>query len=704
MKNIITILLFSFACQFTIAQKIDMENAPRNPIGFKHKKEHFFLRGDIYASSGKIFDKQGNLVFNYGTRYYYDANGRITGNNYDDTFSYDSKGNIVLFQYKSGSISNYSFNSKNLLTYEKNSYGEEKTYTYDAQDRIVKTVINKKGVFYQQRNYSYSKEGGNVVVSTQYLKANKQPGFKGKYYYKNGFLVKEELASGVYEYTVDVDNKGNKIDFYAANNPKAKHFKTFNRYYSDANKPMKLEYGYYIPGETTTSKKLTTAFVNGERATDITISKGVKPNEKIVYDGLTQTYYAIANVNPDTDTIDKRVTATNVLSKGKPMLSYAHDGKFINYVHGQNRVKSRDFAFLGPHMVDYRIDKSLGRTYVIRNYQNIKSQAVKQMELFTTDKASILYLRELEKDNFFITVKGKHIDYKKARFEYLTNGDPVIFIDDKPLYVLTGFRMAKNNEILQGRVYNGELDNKENTTTVASTTTNSTKTTKTSSSLDCIEGDCIEGWGKIKVGDILTEATFKNGAIEGVAYIAYSNGGYYHGEYKNNRRDGTGYYQWSTGNSYVGGWKDGKQHGLGYTMNDKNQITSAGLFENGKLVNKQGADYIAAKKNGNCMGNCTDGFGQYTYTNGDKYWGFFKNGKRYSVGTYLWKNKSLYTGAYTNDGIRNGYGMYTYVDSSVFKGMFVNDRIDGHGMMKYNKSGNIVKGVFNNKGAKVKDY
>ena len=48
--------------------------------------------------------------------------------------------------------------------------------------------------------------------------------------------------------------------------------------------------------------------------------------------------------------------------------------------------------------------------------------------------------------------------------------------------------------------------------------------------------------------------------------------------------------------------------------------------------------------------------------------------------------------------------MYTYVDSSVFKGMFVNDRIDGLGMMKYNKTGNIAKGVFDNSGAKVKDF
>lgn len=705
MKNIVLILLFCFVCQLTTAQKVDMDNAPRNPIGFKHKKEHFFLRGDIYASSGKIFDKKGNLVYNYGTRYYYNSNGRITGNNYDDKFEYDSRGNITKFQYKSGSTSNYTFNNKDLLVYEKNTYGEEKTYTYDSQGRISKTIMNRKGVFYQQRDYSYSKKGDSLIIMLQYTKENKQPGFRGKYYYLNGFLVKEELASGTFNYTVDLDKKRNKIDFYTANDPKAKHYKTFNRYYSEANKPIKIEYGYYIPGGKKTGKKLSAVFIDGERATDIMISKGVKPNEKIVYDGLTETYYSVLNVDPDTDTLTKRIPVTNAIANGKTMLSYAYDGKFINYVYGQNRVKSREFSFLGPHMVDYRVEKNNGRTYVVNNYKNIKSQAVKDLKLFTTNPESILYTRELEKDNFFIVVKGEHIDYKKARFEYLTNGDPVIFIEDKPLYVLTGFRMAKNNEILEGKPYNGELDNNQ-TVTNTSTNTNSNTTTNSSSSsdYDCVKGDCKEGWGRVKVGEIITDATFKDGAIEGVAYITYPNGAYFHGQYKNNRRHGMGYYKWDSGNTYVGGWKDGKQHGLGYTMNKENQITSAGLFENGKLIQKSAANYKSGKKTGKCTGDCVDGFGKFNYSNGDVYWGFFKGGKRFGVGTYLWSNKSAYTGAYTADGKRNGYGIYTYVDRSVFKGMFANDRIDGLGVMKYNSSGNIVQGVFNNKGAKVKDY
>lgn len=682
----------------TYSQKIDWENAPRNPIGFKHKKEHFNLKGDIYASSGKIFDRNGNLTYNFGSFYYYDNNEKIIGNNYNDAFKYDDRGNIILFRYNSGSTNTYAFNTKNLLVNETNTYNEDKTYTYDSQNRIIKSVVNRKGVFYQEIDFTYNKRGKTLEVTLQYINQDGKPGNTFTYHYEDGYIVKEVLSSGTYTYKIEVDSKGNQIDFYETSKSTPKHFDTDNRYYSDINKPIKLELGYFISGTGETARKIITAYINGTRASDIVISKGVKPNEKVLYDGLTKTYYSIPNVIEENHTEATRIEAKKVLSKGNTCLSYVHDGMFINYVDGINNVKSREFAFLGPHMVDYRVEQNVGRTYVIKNYQNIKEQEIKEMNLFTTDTTSILYSRELVKDNFFIIVKGKHIDYKKARFEYLTNGNPVIFLEDKPSYVLLGFKDAKNEEILLGKLYEGELD-KEASKTITS------ETTKIDiSDYKCVEGDCKEGWGRVILNNISTDATFKNGAIDGVAYITYPNGSYYHGQYQNNNRHGLGFYMWENGNTYVGGWKDGKQHGLGYTTNKAGVITTGGLFEDGKLITETTTDYRSNKVNGNCTGNCIDGFGKYTYSNGDMYFGFFKNNQRYGVGSYFWNNKSMYIGAYILGGKRSGYGMYTYVDGSMFKGMFVDDKIDGLGTMKYQKTGNTLKGVYNNIGAKIKDY
>ena len=155
---------------------------------------------------------------------------------------------------------------------------------------------------------------------------------------------------------------------------------------------------------------------------------------------------------------------------------------------------------------------------------------------------------------------------------------------------------------------------------------------------------------------------------------------------------------------YLGGWKDGKQHELGYTTNKEGLITSGGIFEDGKLIQESTDAYRAGKKDGNCTGNCSEGFGKYTYNNGDIYWGFFKNNQRFGVGSYNWSNKSKYTGAYILGGKRNGYGIYTYVDGSVFKGLFVDDRINGLGVMTYSKTGDSAQGVFDNSGAKIKDF
>ncbi|AGC77677.1 hypothetical protein LX97_02140 [Nonlabens dokdonensis] len=694
-KPILAICLFLIFTPNLIAQKVDFVNAPRNPIGFKAHKKHFNLEGDIFTSAGKLFLPDGKLVYNYGTRYYYE-NDRIVGNNYEDTFEYDAKGNIIKFKYKNGSTTTYGFNEKDLLVYEKNTYDEEKTHTYDSKDRIISTTVNKNGVFYQKREFAYKTDNGLLIIDLQYTDENGSPGFKGSYVYKNGYLVKEIISSGTYEYAYEFDKKGNKIDFFAAGDPDAKHYTTYNRYYSDKNKNYKLEYGYYQPGGK--GDKLKTAYIDGVRATDLIVSKGVKPNEKIIYDPLKLNYYSVSNVFEDDHDVSTRIEVNNILSTNEECMSYAYDGKFINYVHGKNMVKSREFSFLGPHMIDYRVEKSVGLTYIIDDYKN-QSKSVKKMRLLTDDEASIVYTRELEKDNFFIIVKGEHIDYKKARFEYLENGDPVIFINDVPLYILTGFKNAKNYEVKLGKPYEGELDNR-----VTNETTKTVETTSTTTDYQCVEGDCKEGWGRVVVNDIITDATFINSEMTGVAYITYPSDSYYHGEYVQNRRSGVGIYKWTNGNRYIGKWKDGKQHGYGFTMNKENQITSAGLFENGKLLTSYYDDYNNGKSTGNCTGNCFDGFGMYSYNNGDKYWGFFSSGKRAHIGIYSWNNGSIYTGSYMEQGKRTGYGMYSYVDGSIFKGMFIDDRIDGLGVMQYKKTGNVVQGVFNNKGAKVRDY
>ena len=691
-KQIIIIILCSWITAF--AQKVDWQNAPKNPLGFKYKKEHFNLKGDIYASNDMVFDKSGNLIYNFETQYYYDKSGRIIGNNYNDELTYDAKGNINMYKYNSGSANFYNYNDENLLVFDKSAYGDETTYTYDSKNRIIKSTINRKGELYSEYHYSYSKIGDTVVITSNYKFANSPKQYTATYYYLDGYLVKEKLDSVEHNYTILKDSKGNKIDFYTTNKPNENRYKTLSRYYSDINKPIKLELGYYESIYNTKLDKILTTYVNGNQAFDIVISEGVKPNEKVFYDGLTQTYYAVPNVIKENHSIHTRIPLTQILSKGTPYLSYAYDGKFINYVDGFNRVKSREFAFLGPHMVDYRVEKKVGRTYVIKNYQNIKEQEVKEMSLFTTDTTSVLYTRDLVKDNFFIVVKGKHIDYKNARLEYLNNGDPVIFVNNTPMYVLKGFKTATHEAILLGKIYEDELKNQQSNLTKK----NTTATTNTAPTETCISGNCTNGFGELKtVNNSTYTGFFSNGKAMGYGKEIYQDGSFYTGEFQNGLRNGFGMYTWnSDGQYYIGQWKDGKQHGYGY-FKKGTEVLQAGYYENAKQTrNMLTQNYKNKQAVGNCIGDCANGFGYYKYSNNDSYVGFFTNSKRNYVGAYTWASGNVFIGEINYD-LFNGQGIEYYKSAeTTYYGEFVSGKRHGKGAYFAKNGTPISKGYWEN--------
>ena len=57
-------------------------------------------------------------------------------------------------------------------------------------------------------------------------------------------------------------------------------------------------------------------------------------------------------------------------------------------------------------------------------------------------------------------------------------------------------------------------------------------------------------------------------------------------------------------------------------------------------------------------GNCQNGQGTWTYSNGDKYIGQYLDGKKEGEGTYIFVNGDKYVGEFENDNL-NGEGSYT---------------------------------------------
>jgi len=59
------------------------------------------------------------------------------------------------------------------------------------------------------------------------------------------------------------------------------------------------------------------------------------------------------------------------------------------------------------------------------------------------------------------------------------------------------------------------------------------------------------------------------------------------------------------------------------------------------------------------QGDCKDGYGWWEWTNGDRYYGFFKRQRRHGLGAFYSESGSKYEGAWLND-TKDGHGTWTW--------------------------------------------
>ncbi|WP_186990333.1 MORN repeat-containing protein [Constantimarinum furrinae] len=211
-------------------------------------------------------------------------------------------------------------------------------------------------------------------------------------------------------------------------------------------------------------------------------------------------------------------------------------------------------------------------------------------------------------------------------------------------------------------------------------------------SSDCLMGNCVDGLGKKQFSDHTIYGVYKNGVANGYGMQIYTSGTY-EGNFENGFRNGYGLYKWNeSGDLYHGTWKDGRQHGYGYVTNDS-EITQAGYYENGKLITNMITDYKNNVRSGKCRGNCVNGFGAYTWDNGDYFEGFFVNSQMQHVGYYGYPDGGSYLGAYDN-GKRNGFGFFRFSNKDLHMGLWKNGNQHGTAVYKYEDSGDAKAGIW----------
>jgi len=239
-----------------------------------------------------------------------------------------------------------------------------------------------------------------------------------------------------------------------------------------------------------------------------------------------------------------------------------------------------------------------------------------------------------------------------------------------------------------GEGYNG-------ITTAAVNTPSATKTNTTNSTTDCEYGNCEDGWGK-KV----------------------MKGGYYIGFWQNGKRDGYGLFQWDGSGKYIGFWVAGQLqgygcylgtdedmigqydrgnlHGLGYTHNTKEDTWERGRY-NSYILEDEHTFYTNNVDTGCTGGDCQNRFGQFKWSNGDSFTGFFKNGKMF-MGTYLFTDGSKYEGMFNTDNQFHGEGRFWFPDGAYYGGQWTRGQYNGRGYYqdkdKNSKIGQWSNGTF----------
>lgn len=157
-------------------------------------------------------------------------------------------------------------------------------------------------------------------------------------------------------------------------------------------------------------------------------------------------------------------------------------------------------------------------------------------------------------------------------------------------------------------------------------------------------GNQPSGFGKLTYATgAIYEGDFKEGLMDGEGTMTYSDGAQYTGQWKSGKREGEGKMLMRSGENLVGTWKNDQYQA------EWNKVTFP-------------ADTISLR---NCNTNfCSVGIGKFTYKNGDRFIGDFRDGKPNGSGITYFKNGNRYEGDWRNDS-PNGKGVMQYQDGKI---------------------------------------
>lgn len=200
-----------------------------------------------------------------------------------------------------------------------------------------------------------------------------------------------------------------------------------------------------------------------------------------------------------------------------------------------------------------------------------------------------------------------------------------------------------------------------------------------STAQSCLSGNCSSGFGKFKYanGDIY-EGEFSDDKREGYGIYTWITGEKFFGESIGDLFAGFGVMEFKDGTKYIGEFKDGEFEGEGEkTFPDGTKKT--GLFGKGIYLGKTSYYNKPIGTTGCLNGDCDNGYGMKYYSGNDRYFGYFKNGKRDGYGAYYWEDGTHWNGQFQQN-LLTGYGTYFFISGEKYVGNFVDSKRNGWGI------------------------
>ena len=102
-----------------------------------------------------------------------------------------------------------------------------------------------------------------------------------------------------------------------------------------------------------------------------------------------------------------------------------------------------------------------------------------------------------------------------------------------------------------------------------------------------------------------------------------------------------------------------------------------------EIISEAGKKISFQNDNSGCVsGDCKNGQGTFTFPDGRKYIGEFKDGRSNGQGTSTFPNGSKYVGEF-KDGRSNGQGTFTFPNGTKYVGEFKDGKQNGQGTLTY---------------------